>query len=392
LAAVFRASSSSPKPVQESSRQSAQRLSNVRVDLLTPCFWPEVRRGTERFARDLADGLIADGHRPRLITSHPGRFTRRIEDGLEIVRVPRPSERRLRRRRIEEYLTHLPLSYAVLRAGDAELAHGFNPGDALAAARWSRHTGRPAVFSYMGVPDHAGLMYRRRRLEVTKRALDGCSATIALSRYAAAAFERWLGAEVRVIYPGVELERFPLGTARTDAPTIVCAATLTEPRKRVALLAEAHRIVRRSRPDARLLLDRPRDERLAESVADPGNGIELMQMNDRNELAALTGNAWAAALPSFGEAFGLVLVEALATGTPVVGSANGAFPEIVDRPEVGRLFDGDSPELLARALLEVLELSNDRATRTSCRARAEDFSTKRTVAAYEQLYSELLAR
>jgi hypothetical protein len=32
------------------------------VGVLTPCFWPEVRRGTERFARELADGLIARGH------------------------------------------------------------------------------------------------------------------------------------------------------------------------------------------------------------------------------------------------------------------------------------------------------------------------------------------
>ena len=43
-----------------------------RIALLSPCFWPEVRRGGERFTRELADGLLARGHHPELITSHPG--------------------------------------------------------------------------------------------------------------------------------------------------------------------------------------------------------------------------------------------------------------------------------------------------------------------------------
>ena len=34
----------------------------VHVALLNPVFWPEVRRGSERFARELADGLLARGH------------------------------------------------------------------------------------------------------------------------------------------------------------------------------------------------------------------------------------------------------------------------------------------------------------------------------------------
>jgi hypothetical protein len=42
----------------------------VKVALLSPVFWPEVRRGGERFVRDLADGLLERGHAPRLITSH----------------------------------------------------------------------------------------------------------------------------------------------------------------------------------------------------------------------------------------------------------------------------------------------------------------------------------
>src|SRR5919202_6139410 len=104
---------------QEPHVQAADGLSpataSVRVDLLTPCFWPEVRRGTERFVAELSAGLLRDGHRPRLITSHPGKPTRTVEDGLPIVRVPRVLERRLARRMFEPYLSHIPFAYTVLR-------------------------------------------------------------------------------------------------------------------------------------------------------------------------------------------------------------------------------------------------------------------------------------
>ena len=86
-----------------------------------------------------------------------------------------------------------------------------------------------------------------------------------------------------------------------------------------------------------------------------------------------------------------MLVESLATGTPVFGANDGGVPEIIDRPEVGRLFDGDTPAAVARALLETLELAADPATAGHCRARAEAFSTMSGARAYEALYRELLA-
>src|SRR5437764_70764 len=73
----------------------------LQVGLPSPCYWPEVRRGGERFVRELGDGLIARGHRPTLITSHPGLPSRRVEEGMPVLRLPRPPQRRLLRRRYE---------------------------------------------------------------------------------------------------------------------------------------------------------------------------------------------------------------------------------------------------------------------------------------------------
>jgi glycosyltransferase involved in cell wall biosynthesis len=359
--------------------------------MLTPVFWPEVRRGTERMVYELASGLSARGHSPLVLTSHRGMPRRDVVDGLAVLRVPRALDGRLQRRFFEDHLTHLPASYAALRLGRYEIAHAWFVTDALVAARWSARTGRPAIHSYMGIPDHRGLMWKRRRLQITLDAVAGCAATVALSHAAAAEFRRWLGEDVVVIHPPVDTHLFNTGPLRTEDPTVVCAAALEDPRKRVDLLVRAFSSVRREHPRARLLLNRPRDPALAAAVVGSHDGIELVDVDDRAALARHYGEAWVSALPSFGEGFGLVLAEALACGTPGVGANSGAIPEVLDRPEIGRLFSGSEQDL-TRALLETIELARDPGTPRACRDRALELSSERCIDAYEALYREVLAR
>jgi glycosyltransferase involved in cell wall biosynthesis len=359
--------------------------------MLTPVFWPEMRRGGERMIHELSTGLIARGHAPTVITGHAGRPGRGVEEGVPVVRVPRGPEARLRRREFEDHLTHLPASYAALRIGRFELAHAWYAADALVAGRWRDRTGRPAIHSYLGVPDHLGLMLKRRRLEITVRAVAACDVTVSLSHHVAAEFRRWLGLETPVIQPPVDIHRFVPGPPRTEDPTILCAASIEVPAKRVAMLVRAFRRVRREHPRARLLINQPRSAELARSLTDPGSGVEVVDLDDRAVLARRYAESWVSVLPSIGEAFGLVLAEALACGTPGVGTDAGGIPEVLDRPEVGRLFSGGEGEL-ARALLEGIELARDPATGAACRARALELSTEQCTLAYEALYRELVAR
>jgi glycosyltransferase involved in cell wall biosynthesis len=100
------------------------------------------------------------------------------------------------------------------------------------------------------------------------------------------------------------------------------------------------------------------------------------------------------ALPSLHEGFGLVLVEALASGTPVVASRVGPVPEIVIDGETGVLVPPKSPADLANAIASLLH-DSDRRRSMAERGRQDAvarFSLPRMVKDLETLYRRMTAR
>jgi phosphatidylinositol alpha-mannosyltransferase len=360
------------------------------VALLNPFFWPEVRRGSERLIHDLAVDLLELGCSPHLITSHPGRPRRTVEDGFTITRNWRPPEKPFTMRKIEPNLSHVPFSYHSLRRGDFALTHAFYPTDALAAVRWSEKGGGPSIFSYMGLPSRRVLTTFRRRMAILERVISDSDCVTTLSRPARDAMWRWFGLESRIIYPGVNLDDFVPGEGRADVPTISCAGAVDDARKRIPLLLRAFALVRRSRPDARLLLTRPPDPEAARRLTDGNPGLELVPRE--RHVGSVFRESWASGLTSYNEAFGLVLVESMACGTPVFGPNDGGPGEIIDRPEVGRVFEGEDESEVARAILETLELAEAPGTAQACRTRAQAFTSEASARSTLDLYEELVAR
>lgn len=84
--------------------------------------------------------------------------------------------------------------------------------------------------------------------------------------------------------------------------------------------------------------------------------VRVLGLRTPAECAALTAGAAAVVAPSvWPEAFGLVIVEAMAAGVPVVASAHGAFPELVEDGVTGVLHRPGDVDALAAALRGVLE-------------------------------------
>ena len=377
----------------EAEREGAGR--HLRIALLTPTYWPEVRRGSERLAHDLSAALATRGHEVTLITSHPGPTRETLEDGVRVVRARRPP----RWPRAAWYEYHLGNVLGVvprLLRGRFDVVHAQFNTEAWAAVKARRLGGPPVVFACHGIVTRAHLVERRYRLEMMREAVRGAAATLALSAAAAAPLRRYLFARPQVLPGGVDLARFSVGAERAGVPTLICAASLGAPHKRGRELLAGFGLLRRHRPDVRLLLVRSHDPFLSRDpfreVPMDGvpEGVEWIDADETGRLARAYGSSWASVLPSVDEAFGLVLVESLAAGTPVVAARSGGAPEIVSDDAVGRLFEPDDPEDMARAMGDALDLGARSETAAVCRARAADYDWADLVTRYEELYERVV--
>ncbi|ANS79999.1 Glycosyltransferase MshA involved in mycothiol biosynthesis [Serinicoccus hydrothermalis] len=122
-----------------------------------------------------------------------------------------------------------------------------------------------------------------------------------------------------------------------------------------------------------------------EGVADL---VHLVPPVSREELATWMRAADVVAIPSHHESFGLVAVEALACGTPVVAARVGGLPLAVG--DVGVLVDGHDPGEWADALAEVLDAREDGsglAFAARAREHAQAYSWERTVDALLDAYA-----
>lgn len=99
-------------------------------------------------------------------------------------------------------------------------------------------------------------------------------------------------------------------------------------------------------------------------------------------------------LPSNNEAFGIVLLEAMANARAIVGSNSGAIPEIVRQGENGLLFAPGDSDSLAEAILRLIRSPDDRVGMGEQGKKAfhERFRLEREVADTERLYRSLLDR
>ena len=107
------------------------------------------------------------------------------------------------------------------------------------------------------------------------------------------------------------------------------------------------------------------------------------EIPDRDK-GGFLGNACAALCPYRPESFGLVLIEALACGTPVVTYRHGSFPEIIDHGTTGFLCADE--EELVQAVRHIDEID-----RGKCRAAFEKrFTAERMTKEYVQLYEQMV--
>jgi glycosyltransferase involved in cell wall biosynthesis len=365
----------------------------VRIAIAHPHLWPEVRRGAERYADDLAWHLRGRGHEVDLVvgTTGPHAVEERA-DGTVVRRRHNVGMVKLARLGIDPVqafgLTILP----ELRRQRYDVVHAMVPS-ATVAARLVR---TPSVFTFIGHPTRDQFAGQRQELVLHRLASRVASTTTALSEASAASVHDLFGRRPLVVPPGVRVAGFQADLGAHDgAPRLLFSAAPADRRKGLDVLVRAFARVLERRPDARLAVSGQGDpawafEALGADRAGVESAVDLLGPGAPEDVPVRYGTATLTVLPATHEAFGLSLVESLASGTPVVCTRDGGMVDIVDRPEVGRTFaPGDVPGLVD-ALLEVIDLAADPATAATCRQHARRWDWTAAVGPlHEDLYRQV---
>jgi phosphatidylinositol alpha-mannosyltransferase len=180
---------------------------------------------------------------------------------------------------------------------------------------------------------------------------------------------RWqmeaLGTDAVEIPNGVDVGSFasapPLDGYPLPGKTVLFLGRYDEPRKGMSvLLAALPRVVERFADVQLLIVGRGDEDELRSQAGELVTHVRFLgQVDDAGKASAMRSADVYCAPNTGGESFGIVLVEAMAAGTPVVASDLDAFRRVLRDGECGRLVHVDPPEsqaaALADALIEVLE-------------------------------------
>jgi glycosyltransferase involved in cell wall biosynthesis len=213
------------------------------------------------------------------------------------------------------------------------------------------------------------------------RAMRGVTVVAISHHQAATAGDLPVGA---VIHHGLDMGSVPVGRGGGGYASFLGRMSPEKGPREAALIARAAGVPIRMAAKLR----EPAERQYFDAEVKPllCSDVEFLGELGYAEKLELLGGSFALVNPiQWAEPFGLVMVEALATGTPVVATPLGSAPELVDDGITGYLRTGCSA--LAAALLDAPQL--DRAT---CRAVASRrFSSERMVAEHIRLYEALLS-
>jgi glycosyltransferase involved in cell wall biosynthesis len=265
----------------------------------------------------------------------------------------------------------------------------------------------PTISTFHGTMDvNTDDRFKKLKLWLINR----CSTrTVYVSNYLRNYFlENGLGSQRNsvVIYNGIDLEDFEegkipalskskMGLAEDDF-VVGCIGDVRPPKDYETLVFTAQ-ILRREMPNVRFVVAGTKTslgEHLERLVSELGLEEHVFFIGYRDDIREIIGCFDLYLSTSISEGFSLTVVEAMASGIPVVATRSGGPEEIITHNKNGILVDVKSPEQIARAiklLFQDIQLRSNLASEASKEVR-NGFGLSIMIKRYEQIYKSILER
>ncbi len=344
----------------------------MRVGLVCPYAW-DTPGGVAAHIDDLRLALLRLGHEA-------------------VVLAPAEDERAL-----PDYVTSGGKPVAISYNGSVAKIN-VGPGPAARARRWVKDSGldilhvhEPAgpTLSLLSIwvsegpivaTWHSSLTSSRREIAawtpIVRSGMEKIRARIAVSEYARRSLVEYTGGDAVLIPNGVDCSLYageePLPGRARGQSTIMFLGRIDEPRKGLPVLLAALPRVVEALPEVNLLVAGPGDIGQVRAGLDPAvvDHVEFLGLVSQEDKARAFRSADIYVAPNTGgESFGIILLESMAAGTPVVASDIEAFQRVLREGAAGVTFrNGDVADLARR----IIDLLRDEPRRAQLRRRGFD--------------------
>lgn len=274
-------------------------------------------------------------------------------------------------------------AFAAANADEFDIVHIYTNEEDIALP-FARLCLKPVVFTHH---DPFNFLVKYKNVFPKYAALNWLSVSLA-QRVGMPADTNWVGN----IYHGIAADRF----APVDQPTgdyVAYCGRIIQPKGLHLAIAAARRAGRHLKIIGKHYSGHKDHYWREQILPQLGDDVEYLGfINDDIRKQEFLGNARALIVPSlFDEPFGMVAIEALACGTPVIGLHSGALPEIIDKqsgivvPQARE--QTETVEALAKAIGDI-----SRIKRRDCRAAFEArFTMERMCREHQEVYQKLMA-
>jgi phosphatidylinositol alpha-mannosyltransferase len=334
----------------------------MRIALVTPYSW-SYQGGVNRHVEALAEQFLAEGDHVRVLapSDPPGFTTRRLHSS-------EPESRSL-----PDYV--VPLGRTVgfgangavsnlspfpdglvrlrreLRTGNYDVVHVHEPPAPLISWDAVTFRGAPVVGTFHAYAPKA-IPNQIANLLGARRIFNQLSARIAVSEAAAWTGRRWFGGEYRIVPNGVDVACAPSGPHSESDELRLLFVGRAEERKGLPVLLTAFQALIEHVPSRLTVVGADRED-VERQISDPevAARIDTVGKVPDDELWRRLGEADVLVAPSLaGESFGMVLIEAMAAGTPPVASNIAGYSDVVTDGVDGILVPPADPQALAEEL------------------------------------------